>query len=132
MTSQSHISIRRYVALGLAVVMLLAGGVGGWAAMTEISGAVIAPGFLVVDSHVKDVQHATGGVVGEILVRDGAHVKAGDLLVRLDPTMPAANHAVVAKALDQLTVRRARLEAERAGSDAIVFPREKSRGWPLV
>jgi len=117
-------SIRRYVVFGLAVVTLLAGGVGGWAAMTEISGAVIAPGFLVVDSHVKDVQHGTGGVVGDIFVRDGDHVKAGDLLLRLDPTIPVANHAVVAKALDQLTVRRARLDAERAGKDAIVFPRE--------
>ena len=104
--------------------MLLAGGVGGWAAMTEISGAVIAPGFLVVDSHVKDVQHATGGVVGEILVRDGALVKTGDLLLRLDPTIPTANHAVVAKALDQLTIRRSRLEAERAGDEVMTFPTE--------
>jgi HlyD family secretion protein len=122
--SPSHSSIRRYVVFGLAVVTLLAGGVGGWAAMTEISGAVIAPGFLVVDSHVKDVQHGTGGIVGDIFVRDGDHVKAGDLLLRLDPTIPVANHAVVAKALDQLTVRRARLEAERAGRDRIAFPRE--------
>jgi HlyD family secretion protein len=120
----SHQSIKRYVRFGLAVVILLAGGVGGWAAMTEISGAVIAPGFLVVDSHVKDVQHATGGVVGEILARDGDRVRQDQLLLRLDPTMPAANLAVVAKALDQLAGRKARLDAERDGADTINFPRD--------
>ena len=94
--------------------ILLAGGVGGWAAMTEISGAVIAPGMLVVDSHVKDVQHAKGGIVGEILARDGDRVKQGALLLRLDPTVLTANVAVVSKALDQLAARKARLDAEQS------------------
>ena len=70
---------------------LLAGGVGGWAATTEIAGAVIAPGFLVVESNVKKVQHPTGGVVGEIRARDGDRVKAGDIVVRLDETITRAN-----------------------------------------
>lgn len=120
----SHASIRFYTRLGLGAVLLLAGGVGGWASVTEIAGAVIAPGTLVVDSHVKNVQHATGGVIAEIDARDGDQVKAGDLLLRLDRTVPAANLAVVSKALDQLTARKARLDAERQGSDSIVFPRE--------
>ncbi|RAZ90525.1 HlyD family type I secretion periplasmic adaptor subunit [Mesorhizobium hawassense] len=120
----SQMSIRFYTRLGLGAVLLLAGGVGGWASVTEIAGAVIAPGTLVVDSHVKNVQHATGGVIAEIDARDGDKVKAGDLLLRLDRTVPAANLAVVSKALDQLTARKARLDAERQGSDSIVFPRE--------
>ncbi|BCG95273.1 HlyD family type I secretion periplasmic adaptor subunit [Mesorhizobium sp. 131-2-1] len=120
----SHASIRFYTRLGLGAVLLLAGGVGGWASVTEIAGAVIAPGTLVVDSHVKNVQHATGGIIAEIDARDGDKVKAGDLLLRLDRTVPAANLAVVSKALDQLTARKARLDAERQGSDSIVFPRE--------
>ncbi|WP_192250482.1 HlyD family type I secretion periplasmic adaptor subunit [Mesorhizobium silamurunense] len=118
----SHSSIRFYMRLGFGIVILLAGGVGGWASVTEIAGAVIAPGTLVVDSHVKDVQHSTGGIVAEIDARDGDRVKAGDLLLRLDRTVPAANLAVVSKALDQLAARKARLDAERLGSDAIVFP----------
>ncbi|RWH70650.1 HlyD family type I secretion periplasmic adaptor subunit [Mesorhizobium sp.] len=120
----SHASIRFYTRLGLGVVLLLAGGVGGWASVTEIAGAVIAPGTLVVDSHVKDVQHSTGGIVAEIDARDGDRVKAGDLLLRLDRTVPAANLGVVSKALDQLSARKARLDAERQGADSIAFPRE--------
>ncbi|RWL42123.1 MAG: HlyD family type I secretion periplasmic adaptor subunit [Mesorhizobium sp.] len=120
----SHASIRFYTRLGLGAVLLLAGGVGGWASVTEIAGAVIAPGALVVDSHVKNVQHATGGIVAEIDAHDGDKVKAGDLLLRLDRTVPAANLAVVSKALDQLTARKARLDSERRGSEDIIFPKE--------
>lgn len=122
MPTPSHLSIQRYIRIGLAVVILLCGGVGGWAAVTEISGAVIARGVVVVDSHVKDVQHVTGGIVGEILVRDGDRVKSGEVLLRLDPTVTKANLAVVKKAVDQLTARRARLEAERDGKGEIDFP----------
>ncbi|MDX8535169.1 HlyD family type I secretion periplasmic adaptor subunit [Mesorhizobium sp. VK25A] len=120
----SHASIRFYTRLGVGIVILLAGGVGGWASVTEIAGAVIAPGTLVVDSHVKDVQHSTGGIIAEIDARDGDRVKAGDLLLRLDRTVPAANLGVVSKALDQLAARKARLDSERRGSDAIIFPNE--------
>ena len=59
-------SLRRSLLGGAAVACLLAFGVGGWAATTELAGAVIAPGSLVVDSNVKKVQHPTGGVVGQL------------------------------------------------------------------
>ena len=72
------------------------------AATTELAGAVIAPGSLVVDSNVKKVQHPTGGVVGELRVRDGDRVKAGDIVVRLDETITQANLAIVVKSLDEL------------------------------
>jgi multidrug efflux pump subunit AcrA (membrane-fusion protein) len=76
------LSIRQHLRAALAGVIVLAGGVGGWAATTELSGAVIGSGTLVVDSYTKKVQHPTGGVVGELNVREGAKVKAGDVLVR--------------------------------------------------
>ncbi|HEX8165980.1 MAG TPA: HlyD family type I secretion periplasmic adaptor subunit [Beijerinckiaceae bacterium] len=117
-------SIRRHLLAGLAIVALLAGGVGGLAATTELSGAVIAPGSLVVDSNVKKVQHPTGGVVGELRVRDGDKVKAGDIVVRLDETITQANLAIVVKSLNELQSRLARLEAERDNVDEIVFPPE--------
>ncbi len=79
-------SIRAHLLAIAAATVLLVGGIGGWAPTTELAGAVIASGTLVVDSNVKKVQHPTGGIVGELLVRDGARVKAGDLLVRLDET----------------------------------------------
>ena len=120
MTAQH--SLRRHLALGTAAVVLLVGGVGGWAALTELSGAVIAPGQLVVDSNVKKVQHPTGGVVGELRVKDGDRVKAGDVVVRLDETQPRASLAIVTKALDELAARQARNEAERDGADKVHFP----------
>ena len=117
-------SIRRYTVAGIVIVLILTGGVGVWAAATEISGALIAPGTIVVESNVKKVQHLTGGVVGQLLVHDGERVKAGDLLVRLDDTIMRANLAIVTKALTELSARKARLEAERDGVDAVKFPDE--------
>lgn len=115
-------SIRRYTIAGIVVVLILTCGVGVWAAATEISGALIAPGTIVVESNVKKVQHPTGGVVGQLLVRDGDQVKAGDLLVRLDDTIMRANLAIVTKALTELNARKARLEAERDGAETVKFP----------
>jgi HlyD family secretion protein len=115
-------SIRRHLIAGLMIVLLLGGGVGGWAATVQISGALIAQGSIVVDQNVQKVQHPTGGIVGELLVRDGDRVKAGSVLVRLDETVMRANLAIVTKGLDQLTARKARLEAERDGAEAIRFP----------
>jgi HlyD family secretion protein len=115
-------SIRLHLIVGLAVVIILAGGLGGWASTTEISGALIAPGSIVVESNVKKVQHPTGGVVGEVLARDGDIVKAGDVVVRLDDTVTKASLAIVTKNLDGLWARAARLQAEQQGLDKIVFP----------
>src|SRR6516162_6509094 len=98
-------------------------GIGGWAATTQLSGAVVAQGVVVVDSSVKKVQHATGGIVGELRVREGDRVNAGDILIRLDETQTLANATIVTKSLDEQLARQARLEAERDGADQIVFPR---------
>ena len=114
-------SIRRHLLGGLAVVALLAGGVGGLAATTELAGAVIAPGSLVVDTNVKKVQHPTGGVVGELRVRDGDRVKSGDIVVRLDETITQANLAIVVNSLTELWARQGRLEAERDGAKVVTF-----------
>jgi HlyD family secretion protein len=122
MTGWADRSIRNNLMAGGALLVLLVGGVGGWAATTELAGAVIASGSLVVDSNVKKVQHPTGGVVGELLVHDGDKVNAGDVVLRLDDTITRANLAIVSKALDEQTARKARLEAERDGDDNIVFP----------
>ena len=115
-------SIRLHLIIGLSVVGLLAGGLGGWASTQQISGALIAPGQIVVESNVKKVQHPTGGVVGEVRARDGDLVKAGDILVRLDDTVTKASLAIVTKNLDAAYARAARLEAEQRGIDHINFP----------
>lgn len=120
----AHGSIRRHLAAAVAVGTVLVVGIGGWATFTMISGAVIASGQLVVESDVKKVQHPTGGVVGELRVREGMQVKAGDVLIRLDETQTRANLDIILKALDEMSARRARDEAERDAAAAVAFPPE--------
>lgn len=115
-------SIQRHLVFGTAIVAFILFGIGGWAATMELGSAVIASGSLVVDSNVKKVQHLSGGIVKEILVHEGDHVKAGDILVRLDETQTKAANSVVTKTLEELTAQQARLEAERDGEDHIDFP----------
>lgn len=115
-------SMRANLIAGTIAAVLLIGGFGVWASTTRFAGAVIAAGSLVVDSNVKKVQHLAGGIVASISVKDGDDVKAGDHLVRLDDTTLKANLAIVVKGLDDLTARKARLEAERDGLDDIDWP----------
>ena len=113
---------RKPLVIGLAACFLLVFGVGGWAAMTQLSGAVIASGKLVVDTNVKKIQHPTGGVVGELLVKEGDRVKQGDVVVRLDGTQAKANLGIVTKALEEMAARQARFEAERDNDATVEFP----------
>lgn len=106
------------------VLVLSAAVVGGWATLVPLSGAVVLPGTLVVESSVKKIQHPTGGVVAEIAVQDGMHVDAGTLLARLDETQVRANETLVADQLDQIRARVARLVGERDGLDHIEFPEQ--------
>ena len=115
-------ALRKALLGGATVASLLAFGIGGWAAPTELSGAVIAPGMLVMDSSVKKIQHPSGGVVGDLRVREGSEVRAGDILVRLDETVTRANLAVITKSMDELTARQARLKAEQDGRESVGFP----------
>ena len=121
-------SMRRSLIGGTAVASLLAFGIGGWAATTEVAGAVIAPGSLVVDSNVKKVQHPTGGVVGELRVRDGDRGQG-----RRHPgplgrdRHTRANLAVITKSMDELAARQARLKAEQDGREVVSFPSESGR-----
>lgn len=112
-------SIRNYSVLAFVTMLILVIGFGGWAATAKLSGAVLGHGVVVVDGNVKKIQHRAGGIVGEILVRNGARVAVGDLLIRMDDTITRANLAIVTKQIDQLSARRLRLVAERDGLVAI-------------
>jgi HlyD family secretion protein len=114
-------AIRRINIFGFAALLIVFGGVGGWAATTHLAGAVIAGGSIVVESNVKKVQHLNGGIVGEILVREGSEVEAGQMLIRLDETLTRANLGVVQSQLDLFVAREARLIAERDLLDEITF-----------
>ena len=105
-------SLKRHGWLGLVAIIGLMGGMFGWAAVTNISGAIIAPGTLMVESNAKQVQHAEGGIVAELLVRNEDEIEAGQLLARLDQTAIAAALEISEAQLREAFAREARLTAE--------------------
>ncbi|PDT11439.1 hemolysin secretion protein D [Rhizobium sp. J15] len=117
-------AIRKLTAVALGIVVLLGGVMGGLAATTHLSGAVIASGTVVVDTYVKPVQHQKGGTVGQIFVKNGDLVKGGQILIHLDDTQTRANLAIITKRLNELSARTARLMAERDGVPSINFSQE--------
>lgn len=109
---------------GVALLVVGVSTVGVWAATAPLAGAVIAAAQIVVDTNVRRIQHPTGGVVAEIRVNDGDHVRAGDVLVRLDETMTRANLALIENQLNQFWTRKARLRAEQDSREAFAVPDE--------
>ncbi|MEW6255404.1 MAG: HlyD family type I secretion periplasmic adaptor subunit [Pseudomonadota bacterium] len=113
---------RRVASKGYGLIILTFGVFGGWAALASIDSAVIAPGVVSVESRRQVVQHLEGGIVAEILVKDGQQVKAGEVLFRLDPTSSLANYDSVRAQLDTLLATESRLVSERDMAAAITFP----------
>ncbi len=114
-------SVRGPLISGFVGLAVLVGGFGTWAAVSQITGAVIAPGRIEVDQNRQVVQHPDGGVVAEILVKEGDSVAEGDLLIRLDPVDLQSELAVVEGQLFEVLARRARFEAERDSAAELVF-----------
>jgi HlyD family secretion protein len=113
-------TLRRLTLVGGAGVALFAGTVGVWAVATTLSGAVVASGQFVVDGNVKKVQHQTGGIVGELKVKEGDRVEQDQVLIRLDDTLLRSNLQIVTKQLDEFAARRSPLQAERDRKATIV------------
>jgi len=114
----------RVALYGYALIILIFGVFGGWAAIAHIDGAIIASGTVSVQSKRQMVQHFEGGIIGSINVRDGQIVKEGDVLFGLDDTSPRANHDAVRNQLDTALAAEARLNTERRELNEIVFPPE--------
>ena len=114
-------SVRKPMIVGVLGLLLLVGGFGTWAVMTQISGAVIAGGQIEVDQNRQVIQHPDGGVVEAILVEEGNTVATGEVLLRLDPTELQSELSIVESQLFELIARRGRLEAERDERDTITF-----------
>lgn len=124
MTPEQKFPIRGPLVAGIALLIVLVGGFGTWAATTNISGAIVAGGSIEVDQNRQVVQHPDGGVVASILVDEGDTVEAGATLIRLDPTLLLSELKIIEGQLFELMARRARLQAERDLDDEIVFPEE--------
>ncbi|UXS32755.1 HlyD family type I secretion periplasmic adaptor subunit [Agrobacterium tumefaciens] len=110
-----------------AVILLAIGllvGLGGWAALAKLAGAVVASGRVVVEGNSKKIQHLSGGIVSEIDVAEGDRVEAGQVLLRLSATIVQANLSIVENTLAQLYSRRARLGAELAEASSFTVPED--------
>jgi HlyD family type I secretion membrane fusion protein len=115
-------SLDRTIRRGVLVAVLALGGTLAWATLARLDSAALAVGTVVVENGRQTVQHLEGGIVAEILVREGAAVAPGDLLLRLDPTRSqSALSELVGESL-VLAARRARLVAEREGAGDVTFP----------
>jgi HlyD family type I secretion membrane fusion protein len=108
---------------GIMGTLLLIAGISTWVWLAPISGAVIGPGFVKVDMNRKTVQHQEGGIVSEILVRDGSKVKAGQTLIVLKDVRVDAGNEAVRTQLDAELAKAARLSAEVTYQN-IDFPAE--------
>ena len=107
--------------VGLFIFFLVFGVCGFWAAFAPLDGAARASGVATVESYTKVIQHLEGGIVGEILVRNGDVVAAGDSLLVLDNTQPLAQLGITNAQFVALKSREARLLAESSGSESISF-----------
>ncbi|MBB97447.1 MAG: hypothetical protein CML68_22960 [Rhodobacteraceae bacterium] len=103
------------------ILGLVGAGAAAWLSFAPISGAVIAEGRFKVDGDVKTVQHLEGGIVTDLLVRDGDRVRRGDPLLKLDASETQATLAALVAERDALLARQVRLEAERDGLAAPAF-----------
>ena len=123
-SKQAWGSAHSYVVAGLISSLLLIGGVGAWAALAEISGAVLGVGVVGVKGQIKTVQHLDGGIVQQINVENGTRVQVGDVLISLDPTELKASLAITGNRLLESYLERDRLVAERDDLPDPVFTKE--------
>lgn len=112
------------VLFGLAVIFMTFGVAGGWAMMAPLDSAVVAQAVIAVENNRRTVQHLEGGIISEILVKDGQHIKEGDVLFRLDTTRAQASKNVEGQRLTATRILEARLVAERDDLPEVELPKD--------
>jgi HlyD family secretion protein len=127
-------SMQRFGLAGILAVVLVLGGVGGWAAFARIQGAVVASGQMVVESTSKRIQHRDGGIVAQISVKNGDQVKAGQQLLLMDDTEARAELGIIETIRIEWLAKANRLRAERDNTAKILFDDEllKQRDRPHI
>ena len=115
---------RVFALTGYAIIVLCFVVLGGWAAITPLGGAVVASGVVTTEGNKKTIQHLEGGIIKELLIHEGDHVEAGQIILRLDDTTPKANLDIYRNQVYAAVARDARLSSELDGSLDIQFPDE--------
>ena len=123
-TAPEYPPVRRTLLAGVALAVLGFGGFGTWASLAPLASAAVAPGIIVADTNRKTIQHLDGGIIAEILVRDGDHVEAGQTLMQLDDLETRSTVTLLEDQRRAYTAQEARLLAERDGRNVLVFPQD--------
>ncbi len=121
---QKKFSPAPYITAGYITLLLTFGVFGTWAATAPLASAVVAPRTVSVESNRKTIQHLEGGIVSEIVAKEGEIVKPGDIVLKLDPTQAQGAYTVLRNRLSVLRVTEARLNAESASASAIELPQD--------
>lgn len=121
------LGIRRQLVVGGGVLVIFFGFFGGWAAFAPLESAAIASGLVIVESNRKTVQHLEGGIIREILVRDGSKVTINQVLARLDQTQVRATLELLLDRYRGAQTLEARLVAERDGLPEVYFPHDVAK-----
>jgi HlyD family type I secretion membrane fusion protein len=120
------------IRIGVLTVLAFFGGLGTWAWLAPLDGAVVGTGALAVHGNRKTVQHRDGGIVADLLVQEGSVVRQGQLLIRLDDTQARAVFTVHQSQLMGDQALTARVLAELSNAPAITFPAELSEADPIA
>lgn len=128
---------RPAILTGILVLAIVVLGIGGWSFTAPLSSGVVAPGVVVFEGRRQTVQHLEGGIISEILVREGSEVERGEVLFRLDTTQIGSRVARLRNLLVINEAQSARLTAEINEADEILFPASLVRdaetwGWSDV
>ena len=115
---------RPTILVGMALMVFLFGIVGLWAALVPLASGAVAQGKVILDSNRKEIQHLEGGIIKEILVKEGDTVAAGQVLLRMEDASAQARSNLIRGQYLTARAAEARLLAERDNRDTITFPAE--------
>ena len=107
--------------MGLLTFLLFFVGLGVWSHFAKIEGAVIASGTVIISGQPKTLQNLDGGIVADILIKNGDHVSEGQTLLVLDSTELQANYDITQNRLRETIARRDRLYSERDGKTSVAW-----------
>ncbi len=111
----------RAARIGLWALAIGFGGFLLWAGLAPLDEGVPSQGMVAIDTKRKAVQHLSGGIVKEVLVREGELVKEGQVLIKLDEAVARANYEAVRQRYLGLRAMQGRLLAEQAGQAGYVM-----------
>ncbi|MBT4905451.1 MAG: HlyD family type I secretion periplasmic adaptor subunit [Rhodospirillaceae bacterium] len=117
-----QLGTRKPIMIGAVIILIFFGFFGFWAFFAPLDSAAIAVGTVGVEGNRRTIQHLEGGIVKEIVVRNGDKVKAGQVLIRLEETQPRAQLQLITGQRNAALALAARLRAERDGNDGVTFP----------